>query len=574
MATVAPNGQDPNEQGSGPNMGGSGTITGSSGAPGITGGNASAYQSPAAPRGNPGGMPNVQDYFNANQGAGARLNNSITGNVQNQANQVNQNYNTSQSQLNNLYNPLNQNISQGQSAANTAFQNPQDLLTAYQTAQAQANPAPGTTPTAPNQQNLSAYNAFEGDIAGTQQYNQNQQQLQNYNQAGQQAVNNLQPQVGNLQQTANMGANQMGQNQLLQRAVGTPNYNMGQQTLDSLFLSGQGNKLQQNLNNIYNKTNQNVQGLNTDYQSKLSALNQLAGQNTAYAQNLFLNGPGTGAAQGQGLNQIASNVQNQYNNLSGPNGSAAQAQAALQSAAATNGFTPEQLQSLGLTSGQHTWGVTPTDLLTAGGYSPTALAAYNQGGAAQAATADQLARYNALNQLAGGPAGVAQPGIFGTSTTAGYSPYTLSNPSEIQNAIDARQQTVTGTDFQNALNGLVQNLPNTGGPRPGFGGFSPAQSSNPNYNNFLSQLNQGIVNKSLNPDALNSLVQNYMANPGPNQDQNVLNQIFNPFTQYYKNEYAPASTSIINGQGIIPMPDESGAHISQGNKHLGTTVIP
>src|ERR1019366_6770436 len=146
----------------------------------------------------------------------------------------------------------------------------------------------------------------------------------------------------NLAQTTGAGANEMGRNQLLQQTVGNPNYNQGQQTLDSLFLQGQGNKLQSNLQGIQNQTASNVNNANTDYQSKLNALQNLSGQNTSYAQNLFLNGPGTGAnaPQGTGLNQIGTNVGNEYTTAQ-TKGTALQNQ--LSDAFNTNSLSPADL---------------------------------------------------------------------------------------------------------------------------------------------------------------------------------------------------------------------------------------
>jgi hypothetical protein len=538
MAIIASNGQDPSQQqqGSGQsNLGGSGTISGSGGGA-AWGSGASAYQAPRAP-GAQASPPNIQQYLNANQGAGTNLSNAISNNVQNQANTVNQGINTSQSQLNNLYTPLNQQLQGGQQAANTAFQNPQALLTAYQNSQAGSTTAPNTT-------DLSNYNTFEGDIAGTNQYNTQQQQLQNYGQTGQQDTQNLQTQLGTLQQTTGSAANQMGQNALLQSTVGNSNYSAGQQALDSLFLQGQGNQLSQNLNNIYNQTNQTATNAQNDYQSKLAALQQLAGQNTSYAQNLFLNGPGTGtnAPSGEGLNQISSDVQNQYNSLSS---TAAQQQAALQQAANTNNYTSAQLQALGLTSGQNTWGLNGQQLLTAGGYSPTAISAYDNGGAAQAATTDQMARYNALNQLAGGPAGTAQQSIFGSATTAGYNPITLNNPSGIQSAINTQQQAVTGSDFQNALQNTESALRNLSQNGMTYG----------NANTLAGQLQNAS-----SPQQANQEIQSYLAAlqaAGINNSTGEYSAVQNPWSNaYYNSVYEPDSTSAIN----VATPNNVGAY--------------
>lgn len=531
MAIVAPNGQDPNQQNQ-PNMGGSGTITGGGGAP-AGGGGGSAYQAPAASRGNPSGTPNVQDYLNANQGAGQKLSGAISGNVQNQANQVQQNYNTSQQQLGSMYDTANQNLSQGQSAANSAFQNPQDLLNAYQASKAQANPTPGSTPAAPDQQNLQAYNQFQGDVAGTQQYNQNQQQIQNYGQAGQQAVNNLQPQLGQLQQTAAMGANQMGQNQLLQQAVGTPNYSTGQKTLDSLFLSGQSNQLNQNLNDIYNQTNQQTQNLAPDYQQKLSALQGLSGQNAAYAQNLFLNGND----QGTGLNQIAGNAQKEYDAQVAANAAGATQGgtnfASLQDAASQNNgqgrFTADQLKQLNLNPGMQAWGVGLGQDITQTALNPAA-----QGGLAQTTTPEEFARYNALNQLAGGPSGAAQQSVFGSARTGGgYNPIGFDN-TKFLNAVQDKQKAITQTDLLNTVNA------------------NRSTSPDPFLQNTLNQIQSGVSSGQMSPQQAQDLVQQQIqyaqAHGGNAAGENAAAE-FQPFTNYYNNVYSPAAGDVL-GQNL------------------------
>lgn len=458
MAIVAANGQDPNQQQQ-PNMGGSGTITGTPGASGGGGGSASVYQgsgASSAPRANPSGAPNIQDYLNANQGAGAKLTSGITNNYQNQANQYQQNLNSQQGNLSSQYDPLNSQVSQGQQYANTAFQNPQDLLNAYQSQQSQQAQGPNANTVsqtaAPDQTALQNYNNFQGDISGTQQNAQLQQGITGYQNEGQQAGNYLQAQLGQLGQTAALGANSMGQRQLLEQTVGTPNYTPGQQNLDSLFLQGNSNQLQNNLNGIYGQASTNTNNANQDYQTKLNALQQMAGQNNQYAQNLFLNGsPGQG---GTGLNQIGANVQNEYN-------AAQQGQTASNEAwknAAQGNYSPDVLAAMGLKNGAQTWGLNGQQLEQAAGYQQNALNAFNQGGAAQAAGNDEFSRYNALNKIAGGTGGQLQNSIFGTAQQAGgFSPYSLTNGTAgVQNAINTNAQLYGVTKVNDIIDQMRQ----------------------------------------------------------------------------------------------------------------------
>jgi hypothetical protein len=533
MAIIANNMDDPNQQQQ-PNQGGSGTIMGAPGSAAPGAGGSSAYQAPgasSAPRANPSGAPNVQDYLNANQNAGAKLTSGITQNYQNQANQYQQGLNSQQQNLNTQYNPLNSQVSQGQQYANTAFQSPTDLLAAYQAQQAQtasANSPSSSAPAAPDTTALQNYNNLEGTVAGSQQNQQLQQGIAGYQNSGQQAGNYLQTQLGQLGQTAALGNNAMGQQQLLQQTVGTPNYTPGQQGLDTLFLQGNSNQLQNNLNNIYQTASGNTNTAAQDYQGKLNALQQMASGNQAYTQNLFLNG--AAGQQDQGLNQIAGDVNKQYNALTGPNGMAAQQQAALQNAAKTNSFTSDQLKSLGLTSGQQTWGLTPQQLLTAGGYSPTAVAAYNQGGAAQAANSDQFARYNALNQLAGNP----QNSVFGTSQQAGgYNPFTF-NAAQEQNVVDTKKQAITH-------DALLQAVSQMGGDDTG---------------RLMRTLQAGISNGSLTPEQANDLVNsqhadvnqmyNDMQSKGGTIDWGTVANEYQPWSNYYNGTYLPAAATHLN----------------------------
>jgi hypothetical protein len=556
MAILAPNGQDPNNPNNNqPNQGGGGTVmnsaAGGGNAPGVSGGGGGATggasNTQARPAGNPSGTPNVNDYLNANQGAGQKLASGITTNVQNQANQVNNQVNTSQNQLNSQYNPLNQTLGQGQSAANTAFQDPSALLSAYQNAQASS--AGGSAYQGPqaNNTDLANYNAFQGDVAGTNQYNQQQQQLQNYNNTGQQANNTAQTQLNSLGQTTGSAANEMGRNQLLQNTVGNSNYNQGQQTLDSLFLQGQGNQLQQNLGNIQNQTAANVNNANTDYQTKLNNLQGLSGSNTQYAKNLFLNGPGTtaNAPQGQGLNQIGTAATAA---AAADNASAPAQLAALQAAAAANNgqgrFTAAQLQQLGLQPGEQAWGVG-----LGGG---TGDANFIQAGTpATAATAtDQatLDRYNALNQLAGGPNGL-QTSVFGNATTAGgYNPINFNNAG-FQTAVQNQQNAILGSDFSNAISGisgtdnssfanLIQNLQT----QQAAGKLTPQQAMQE-----ANAVKQSYVNST------NAMGQGQLTPAATVADQRLQS-----LTNYYNNVYNPAAgdtlgntLTTIGGQTVV-----------------------
>lgn len=587
MATIA-NAYDPDDSNNTNVSGGTGTTTPSN--PGITtdsgGGTSSTYQGGGAasvagrPNPTPNAPPNVQQYLNANQGAGQRLSQGITNNVQNQANQYQQGLNTYQNQLSNQYNPINAQVSQGQSTANTAFQDPQALLAAYQAAQSQSgttnasqtpyttygsngsqysyNPstqqwstaATSTTPSQnvsfqqafgtplTQQQALTDYGNLQANVAGTGAYNTQQQQIGQYGATGQQDYNQLQSQLGNLQQTTGSAANQMGQNQLLQNTVGNPNYNPGQQTLDSLFLQGQGNNLQQNLNNIQNTANQNTTNFNNNTQANLQALQQLAGNNASYTQNLFANGPSAGN-QGQGLNAIASNV----------NSALTAAQAAqpaevqqLQNALSTGKLTTADLNTLGLSPTEQVYGLfnNPANLsqmssLVQAGGNPTA---------ASVATPEQFARYQALNQLAGNP----QSNIFGTATTAGgYTPINFNNSASngFQSMVNNAQQ----QDVQNLLN------------NPDVQHYIQGVNGGANYG-FTPQLTSALQSLGSNPNMSVAQIQSLL---GP-----ALQSAENSNTYAGQQQYAPLSQLYNQLNNFVNQkPETLGQVVTQGQMGAG-----
>jgi hypothetical protein len=523
MATVAQFNQDPNDQ-QGQSTGGGGQIlnsTGGGGAP--SGGGAPTATQARAPQ---SGAPNINQYLQANQGAGQQLAQGITGNVQNQAAKIGQNVNTAQNVLQGQYQPLQQNLQQGQQTIQTAFQNPQQLLDAYDASKTQASNQPLNTQ---QQQSLDQYNQFQKLNSGG--YNP---AISSYGAAAQQAQGNLQNQYQNLAQQTGAAGNEMGRFQLLQNTVGQPGYSQGQQTLDELFLQAQpgvANQLKQNLGQIGSQAQQQVQGFGNQTQAKLAALQGLSGQNQQMIKNQF----------GQGLSDIGQNVQQEYNTAQtqGP-----EQVAAYQNAFKNNQYTPEQLQALGLTQGQRTWGV---DVSKAGQFAANPLSAANEGGYAQVASPEEFARYNALNQLAGGGSGqTMQQNMFGTAQAAGgYKPFNF-NDQSLQNTIDARQQAVLGADFQNSLTGTEASLRNLS-----HGGYSdtPAttfagQLANAKTPQQASQMIQQYITSLQNANGAGRTgLSNYTG------DYSALN----PFRNYYNTEFLPGATGVV-GQTYSTLP--------------------
>lgn len=448
MATIA-NQYDPNNPNANANNGGSGTVM-----PSMGGGDASGGGGGGEGSATPYQPPNVSQYLAANQGAGEQLTQGITSNIQNQANQLgNQQQNASNS-LNKQYNDLNANLNTNTAnqVAQAAFQNPQQLLDSYNASKANSSNQPLSQPmSAEQQQAANQYNQFQQLNTGG--YNQG---IQNYGNQGQQYQADLQNQLSGLTQQTGSTQNEMGRNQLLQNAIGQGNYNQGQQTLDSLFLQGSPGQrnagglsnlqqLQQNLGNIGNQATQSVKGLGADTQNRLAALQGLAGSDQALIKNLFLNGGQSGA----GLNQIANNVQNQYNTAKQ---NATDVTSGFDQAFTSGQYTPEQLAALGLKSGQQTWGLSGEDIRNAAGYQANPLADFAQGGAAMTASPEEFARYNALNQLAGGPSGL-QSSVFGSATQAGgFNPYNLNAGNQgITDAINKQAQLYGVTKVNNFI---------------------------------------------------------------------------------------------------------------------------
>lgn len=533
MATVS-NQYDPNDPDAQNQSGGSGTVLNSTG--GDDAGGGSGGSAPAAPqRSTPSGAPNINQYLQANQGAGERLSSGIQSNVQNQANQIGQGVQSTNNKLNAQYQPLQQNLgANAQQTTQQAFQNPQALLDAYN---AQKTAPANSTPLSQDQQNnVNQYNQFQKLNTGG--YGQD---IQNYGTTAQQASNQLQQQQSALAQRAGMAANESGRNQLLQQTVGQPGYNVGQQTLDSLFLQAQpgvANQLQQNLGNIANQSGQQVSGLTSDSQQRLAALKGLSGQDQQAIKNLFNNGN----ASGTGLNQISSNVQNEYNNLAT---SAPSAQAGILASMKSNQYTPEQLNSLGLGQGQQTWGVDLSNYVANNPLNPAAT-----GGYAQAATPEEFARYNALNQLAGGPNGL-QSNMFGAATSAGgYKPYQFDTQRALQD-INAKKASINA----DALSSLQK-------ARPALGQYE--------YGQLADQISAGLQSGKMNPIEATQQINDLIAS-GNYYGQNGYwdgyapqaawaKNAFSPFTNYVQNEYSPAANSVLNvtNPESTPLPVNAG----------------
>jgi len=526
MATVA-NPYDPNQEEEQPNQGGGGQVLSSSAGEESSGGGGSASTSggsSASPQRTPlTGTPNIQQYLQANQGAGQRLAGGIQSNVQNQANQLGQNVNTSKSQLQSQSQPLQQNLEQGKQTIQSAFQNPQQLLEAYNASKTQQ---PNQPLNQDQQQNLQQYNQFQQLNSGG--YNP---AISQYGANVQQVGNELQSQLGNIQQQSNASKNETGRFGLLQKTVGQPNYNVGQQTLDSLFLQAQpgvAKQLQQNLGQIANQAGSQVSGLTSDSQARLAALQGLSAQNQQLIKNQF----------GNELGNIGQNIQQEYGQLAQ---AIPQQQETLKQAFTTNSFTPEQLSDLGFKPGDQTWGLTPQELMDAGHFGTPALAE-GAAGYAQAASPEEYARYQALNQLAGGSSGNLLQGdkdiLAGTSAAGGYKPFNF-DIGTAQDQIKAKEQSYNKDALAN-----LQSMNAEDSFRAG-----------PVISRIYNHINEAMQNGTMTPQQANDYLQQSINSFSPTQDfysgngytryRDYINNRFTPFTNYYNSKYAPAAASRI-----------------------------
>lgn len=509
MATVA-NPYNPNDQQE-ENQGGGGHILSSSApSPGEGGGASNPASGGSAPQRAPlSGTPNIQQYLQANQGAGQRLAGGIQSNAQNQAQKVGENVKKAGSDLNAQYQPLQQNLQQGQQTIQSAFQNPQALLDAYNASKSQSSSQPLNQN---QQQALGQYNQFQQLNSGG--YNP---AISQYGNTVQQTGNQLQGQLSNLQQQAGSAATESGRFGLLQKAVGQPNYNSGQQTLDALFLQAQpgvANQLKQNLGNIAQQAGQQIGSLNSDAQSRLAALQGLSAQNQQMIKNQF----------GQELGNIGTNVKGEYDQLAQ---SAPQSQAALKQAFQSNQFSPQQLEQLKLQSGTQTWGLKPEELMAAGHFQANPLAAASEGGYAQAASPEEFARYNALNQLAGGgPGQTLQQNIFGGAGSAGgYSPVSY-DPAALQNTLQERQKAVT-QDFASGISGWSA---------PEWANLMPA-----------NEIKQGLAAGTMSPEEakakLDAWNDSVVGANNSGLDRGQLAGMESPFYNYFNQTYSPLASA-------------------------------
>jgi hypothetical protein len=326
------------------------------------------------------GFTNIQKIVNANQGN--QLGNVVTSGINNQINQGEQNLNnqvqqfTTQEQANAI-NPNNTGQLQGIINGITG------------------NTYGGQSATPTSAQNSVFSNALNSSYGGPTSLANTQQ---------------LQQQTAQAQALAQLAGSTGGRQALLQNYVGGPNYNQGNQMLDTLLLGNQANTVLNQANQGANQLNTNVNNAINNATSTAAQQQQQAAANISQAQGLL----------NSGLANVTSQDQNAYNT-------------ALSALTGTGNNAPRPGEKAANTAGM---GSALGFLNQQGVNVPTGVNLANVSNIGQYLTQSNVQsdpRYQALAALAGNP-------ITGVTATA--SPYSL-NTAALNSAIAALVPKVT-----------------------------------------------------------------------------------------------------------------------------------
>lgn len=349
------------------------------------------------------GYTNIQKVLSANQGN--KLGQAVGGGIAGQTAQTQGNLNNAQSQF------------QQDTAANQANtgQNAQLVQNVL------GNTADYAQGGANAQQGQQFQQLMSGKYAGPTQLN-NQQQIQN--------------QAADVNQLGQATGSQAGQMGLLQRFVGNPQYNQGQQNLDQLLL-GQTGQPQ------LAAARRGALQLQGQVGNALNSAQTVAQQQAGQAQQF---GQGVQNQFGQTVSGINTGLQQQAQTLQqGANQKYQKAITDLQSGT----VTPDEANLLGLSNGQQVAG----NVLQNANQYLTQNA--NQATAQNVANAKNYAQIDALRQLGSGSAPASAQNIL--QKYAGQD----QNANQFQN-----QQQITGNQagFNSTNQGLINNYNNTVNP--------------------------------------------------------------------------------------------------------------
>lgn len=343
-----------------------------------------AYTQPASKH-TGSGFTNLQNIIGANQGN--QLGNTIGSGIQNQAGQVKSNLQNAQQQFN-------------QQSQQNNFNN--DNTKNYISGVLNNLNTTGQGPNAQDIQNFSMYRS--GAYAGPKDLGD---------------ISTLQGQAQSAEQLGQATQSQGGRQALLQQFVGNPQYNQGQQRLDSLLL-GQGNNMQQlaqarlastGLQNQVNQAQQGAQGVAQTYQGYATDLSNQVKQQLQAAQDPWTQSLNQRAQQAQDIENQRVGETQKIRDILKQKGSAASG------GPNAGDLSDTQIASQALEEAAHAGYITPEQLQTFAGYLPQAqnlgldvkdlLGNYLTDTKAQNLTASGLitdperAKFSALSQLSG-----------------------------------------------------------------------------------------------------------------------------------------------------------------------------
>lgn len=373
-------------------------------------------QTPMAPvRQGSSSRPNINQYLQANQGAGQKLAQGIQSKAGEQAQAFTRDVEQKGQALSNRANPLQTELGEeGSQRIQTAFKDPSSILN--------------------NQQELDQFQRLRDNAAATG--------IGEYQTAGNQAVLDLQSQQRKLQEQAQQAGSESGRFGLLRNAFGRPTYSRGQQKLDQLFLQAQpgaARGLQQNLRGLEQNAGKQITDFSTNVGDVQKSLTSLADQRAKEIQGLFGQGSDTQGIETdinqRGLSDIQAAAEQAR---AGAPGSISAAQA-LKDRFGKNQLTDADLQKLGLSSGQRVFN------LDLGQYLSPEQRQLNDIGLSEFASPEEFARYNALRELGN----VGEASAFGTATQGGgFNPYKF-DENRFQSDLAAKKQ--QESDYINKL---------------------------------------------------------------------------------------------------------------------------
>ena len=392
------------QQGSGAHMGG------------VSSGGVQNIQAPSGPApiaNQSGQFTNLQNYLNANQGAGQQIAGVIGQSGQNQANAIGTAAGNAQGVIGGQIAAENANIGQASGWANTIDQSNAPVMnTAFDETPNSTAPTPAQLGGAAGLLNTLNSTGQLGDFQSILAGQNNSATLQGQ---ATQALNPIQNQVNNLNTFANQANSETGRFGLLQQTLGRAGYNQGEQGIDQFLLQTSPGNILGNLqtgltntavgagNTLANTQGNLSAGINALNPASAAAAAQLSGAIGTTAQ------PGTtsGSFVGTGTGQLGQLQQNLIGNQNQLNTQATTDLTNLQQALAAGQINSQQFADINtalggtLNAGSY---INQAELTGLGGGigNPFTAQQYNLN---QAATAPQYAQYQALQQLAGGATG-------------------------------------------------------------------------------------------------------------------------------------------------------------------------